>query len=153
MASSIPAAMDYLHTQVLALPEAAAPVVVSDGWPASRGDEFVALGITPDDDEAGVTVAYAELSGDEHEDVEVPCIVAVRRSGTSAASNARTRAFELFDAVNTLVRSDRRLGGAVRTGLPARVARYQMSQTSESREAGDGRWCEIRFTLAWQHRG
>lgn len=153
MASSIPAAMDYLHTQVRALPETAAPVVVSDGWPASRGDEFVALGITPEEDDSGVTVAYAELSDAEHEDVEVPCIIAARRSGTDAASAARAAAFGIYDAVRGLVAADRRLGGAVRPGLPARVLRYQMSQTAEPREAGDGRWCEIRFTVGWQHRG
>jgi hypothetical protein len=153
MGSSIPAGLDYLATQVRALPEAAAPVVVSDGWPASRGDAMVALGITPEEDDSGVTVAYAELSDLETENVEIPCIVAVRRNGTNAASLARTAAFGLYDAINGLIRSDRRLGGAVRPGLPARVAQYQVSQTADQREAGDGRWCEIRFTIAWRHRG
>jgi hypothetical protein len=153
MSSSIPAALDYLVTQVRALPEAAAPVVVSDGWPVQRGDAMVAIGITPDDDESGVIVAYAELSRQETETVELPCIVAVRRAGSGAASAARAAAFGIYDAVRDLVQSDRRLGGAVVPGLPARISAYQMSQTAEPREAGDGRWCEVRFTVAWQHRG
>lgn len=153
MASSIPAAVDYLVAQVRSLPEAAAPVAVSDGWPTQRGDGLVAIGITPEDDESGVTIAYAELSRQEYESVELPCIVAVRRTGTGAASAARVAAFGIYDAIRDLIEGDRRLGGAVRTGLPARIASYQMNQTSEPREAGDGRWCEIRFTIAWQHRG
>lgn len=154
MASSLPAAMDYLAEQVRALPAVtAAGAVVSDGWPASRGDVMVALGITPEADDAGVAVAYAELSGQQTEDVEVPCIVAARSVGAGAARAARAAAFALFDAVDGLIRADRRLGGALTPGLPARVVRYQMSQTAEPREAGDGRWCEIRFTVGWQHRG
>lgn len=153
MASSIPAALDYLVTQVRALPAAAAPVVVSDGWPTQRGDALVAIGITPEDDESGVTVAYAELSQLETETVSLPCIIAVRRAGNGAASAARAAAFGIYDAIRDLIKADRRLGGAVTTGLPARIASYQMNQTSEARQAGGGRWCEIRFTIAWQHRG
>lgn len=153
MTSSIPAAVDYLVAGVRALPEAAAPVVVSDGWPAERGDTMVAIGITPEDDESGVTIAYAELSRQEYESVEIPCIVAVRRAGSGAASAARTAAFVLYDAIRDLVSADRRLGGAVVPGLPARISAYQMVQTSEPQPAGEGRWCEIRFTVAWRHRG
>lgn len=153
MASSIPAALNYLVAAVRALEAAQPPVVVSDGWPAARGDTMVAIGITPEDDDSGVTVSYAQLSREEHEDVELPCIVAVRRTGAGAASAARVAAFGLLDAIRGLVQADRRLGGAVTTGLPARVAAYQMSQTADAQKAGEGRWCEIRFTVTWQHRG
>lgn len=153
MASSLPAALNYLVASVRALEAVQPPVVVSDGWPAARGDTMVAIGITPEDDDSPVVASYAELSREEYEDVEVPCIIAARRVGTDAASAARVAAFALLDAIRELIRADRRLGGAVTTGLPARLARYEVSQTSEPQQAGEGRWCEIRFTLAWQHRG
>jgi hypothetical protein len=151
MASSIPGALDYLVT--MATTAVNGNATVSDGWPIQRSDALVAIGITPEDDDAPVVGSYAELSRDEYEDVEVPCIIAVRKAGTAAASAARTAAFALLDAIRAALKTDRRLNGAVVPGLPARVARYEVSQTAEPKEAGEARWCEIRFTVAWQHRG
>lgn len=153
MASSIPDALDHLVQQIAALPEAAPPVVVSDGWPAERGDAVVAVGINPEEEDSSATVTYSQLDGMDVESVEIPSIIAVRRTGSDAASRARTAAFALYDVVRELIRTDRRLGGAVKTGMPVRISRFRMSQTAEPREAGDGRWCEIRWTLAWEHRG
>lgn len=152
MASSIPPALDYLVAQVRALP-AMADVKVSDGWPGERGDSMVVIGINPDDDESGVVANYAELSGLETEEVDVPCMVWARRVGDQAASRARVDAFALLDAIRDLIRSDRRLGGNVRPGLPARVSGWTMAQTSAASPAGEGRGCEIRFVVSWQHRG
>lgn len=154
MASSIPAALDYLATEIRALaPVQASKVAVNDGWPAQRGDQLIALGVVPEEDDTGVAGAYAELSREEYENVEVPSIVVVRSGGANAASEARRQAFVLFDAINELIRADRRLGGAIKPGLPARIARLAVSQTADVRQAGEGRVCEIRFTVVWQHRG
>lgn len=153
MASSVPAALDYLVAQIATLPQAQPPVVVSDGWPAQRGDDGIVIGINPEGDEAGIAGAYAELSGQEYEEVEVPCILWSHRSGTNAASAARAAAFALFDAVRALVKSDRRFGGAIRPGMPARVSTWSVAQTSAATQAGEGRVCEIRFVVTWQHRG
>lgn len=153
MSSSFPAAMDYVVAQTRSLPDAAAPVVVEDGWPLQRSDEMIVWGINPEEDDSEMTGSYSDLERtSELEAVEVPSIIAVRRSGTDAVSAARARAFALFDAVRELVRSDRRFGGAIRTGMPARVVRWTVSQTAEPREAGEGRWCQIRFVVGWEHR-
>lgn len=153
MASSIPAALDYLVAQVRALPEAQPPVAVADGWPTTRSDTEIVIGIDADDGDTEVTGSYAQLSREEYEDVEVPCEIAVRRAGSAASSQARTAAFALLDAVRTLVASDRRFDGAVRPGLPARVVRWTMHQTDNAEQAGEGRTCVIRFTIGWRHRG
>nr|MDT0660863.1 hypothetical protein [Micromonospora sp. DSM 115978] len=154
MASSLPAALTWLHQQIGGLDVIAGPppAVVSDGWPLSRGDRMVALGITPEGDEQGVTVTYAELSRQEVETVTVRSVIACRRVGAGAAPAARADAFAIFDAIRGLVRADRRLGGAVEPGLPAQISDYTVDQTSEPKPAGDGRWCEIRWTLTWRHR-
>lgn len=157
MSSSIPAALDWLVPGIRALDEVGdMRAVVADGWPAERGDTLIAIGVTPEEDESGITATYAELSRMEVEDVEVPCIIAVRRvrsDPSAGASVARTDAYALLDAIRDLVAGDRRLGGAVRPGLPARIGRWQMSQTSDARQAGEGRVCEIRWVISWQHRG
>jgi hypothetical protein len=153
MASSIPAALDYLVAAVRDLPEAGPPVAVSDGWPVQRSDDEIVIGIDTDDGNSQVGADYAQLSRMEEEEVAVPCVVAVRRGGSDAASAARTAAFGLLDAVRGLVASDRTLGGAVRQGLPARVAGWTMAQTSDAQQAGEGRVCQITFTLTWRHRG
>ncbi|MEU8264478.1 hypothetical protein AB0C02_28130 [Micromonospora sp. NPDC048999] len=154
MSSSVPAALDYLAREIRALgPVKAAKVPVSDGWPNKRGDRLIALGVVPEDEDSSVLVSYAELSREEYESVEVPCIVVARCGGANAAADARRQAYELFDAIAELVRRDRRLGDAVKPGLPARIVRAAMSQTSDVRQAGEGRVCEIRFALTWQHRG
>src|SRR5690606_17483536 len=153
MASSLPDALDYLVAQIRALPQAQPPVVVSDGWPAQRGDNGIVIGVNPEGDETGIAGSYTELSGEEYEDVEVPCILWARRAGTDAASAARRAAFALFDAVRDLVKADRRFGGAIRPGMPAQVATWTVAQTSSVTQAGEGRVCEIRFVVAWRHRG
>ena len=154
MASSLPGVLDYLHQQIPALPavQQLRPVV-ADGWPDQRGDVLIALGVVPEEDEAGVVATYAELSREEYEEVTVPSIIAVRRSGANAASRARADAFALFDAIRELVRSDRRCGGAIVPGMPARIVSYDVAQTSRVQQAGEGRTCEIRWILTWQHRG
>lgn len=150
--SSVPGALDYLVAQIRALPQCQPPVVVSDGWPASRGDAMVVIGVNPEEDDAGITADWAEISGQEYEAVEMPCIVVVRRAGGTAVKQARDDAFVIFDAIRDLVRSDRRFAGAIVPGLPARVSRWAVSQTAEARQAGEGRKCEIRFVVTWQHR-
>lgn len=153
MGSSIPAAVDYLVAAIRGLDEAQPPVAVSDGWPTTRSDTEIVIGIDTDDGETAVTGAYAELSREEYEGVEVPCVIAVHRAGQNASSRARTDAYALLDAVKALVASDRRFGGAIRPGMPARVVRWSMQQTSSAQQAGEGRVCVLTFVVGWQHRG
>jgi len=151
VSSSIPEALDWLVGQIR---DAVGPgVAVSDGWPAVRSDDLIAIGVTPEGDDATLTGSYAELGGGaQYEAIEIPAIIICRRAGTDAAKAARDAAFALFDQVNDLVAADRRLGDAVRPGLPARVVRWQVAQTADVRQAGEGRVCEIRWILAWTHR-
>ncbi|WFE45306.1 hypothetical protein [Verrucosispora sp. WMMD1129] len=153
MGSSIPGALDYLARETRALDAVKdARAAVSDGWPTERTDQMIALGVLPEDEDTTTVRAWAELSREEYENVEVPAIIAVRRAGSTAASDARRDAFVLFDAIQTLIRSDRRFGGAVVPGMPVRIARSSVSQTADVRQAGEGRVCEVRFVIAWQHR-
>lgn len=151
MASSVPAAVDWLVANIRAA--VASTVVVSDGWPDQRGDDLITVGITPDEDEAGVVATWAQLSGLDEEAVELPSLISVRRVGEGAQSRARLAAFDLLDQVRAVVAGDRRLGGAVVPGLPARVSGWRIVQTSNAREAGEGRQCRIVVTISWTHRG
>lgn len=154
MSSSIPGALDYLAEETRGLAAVqSGKVPVSDGWPTQRADQIIAFGVVPEDDDTGISIGYAELSREEYENVEVPSIIVVRSGSSTAAADARRQAYVLFDALNDLIRADRRLGGAVNPGLPARIARAAVSQTADARQAGEGRVCEIRFVIAWQHRG
>jgi hypothetical protein len=150
VASSVPTGVDWLVAQITA---AAPDVLVADGWPVGRKDDVIAVGITPDGDETGVSATYAQLSGLEEENVLLPSVVSVRRSGDNAASRSRAAAVALIDVIRGVVNADRRLGGAVVPGLPARVSGWRLAQTSSARPAGEGRTCEIIVMISWQHRG
>ncbi len=147
----MPAAVDWLIAQLRAAVPAS--VAVSDGWADVRSDDAITVGITPDRDETGVTASYAQLSGLEHEDVMVPSLISVRRSGANAQAAARMAAVGLLDVLRNVVAADRRLGGAVLPGLPARVSGWRLAETSTAQEAGEGRTCRIVVMLSWQHRG
>lgn len=158
MASSLPAALDYLVEQIPLLDAVQAMnAQVHDGWPTGRSDQMIVIGITPDEDDTGVSTAYAELSGLEYEEVILPSTLVVRRAGRhngrTAMSAARFDAFRLLDAIRELLVDDRRLGGAVVPGLPARMSTWRMIQTDTPQQAGEGRTCQIDFNFAWTHRG
>lgn len=153
MASSIPAAVDYLVAQVTALPECALPVVVSDGWPVRDADIGVAIGVVPDGEDTDTQVVYAQF-GTEWEQPIVPCLVWARKVAGDpglASKQARDAAFAIFDAIMAKVRQDRSLGGAVRAGA-AQVSQLRMDQTHDAPEAGEGRTCELRFHVQWKNR-
>jgi hypothetical protein len=152
--SSIPAAITYLVTTIRALPEAAAPVRVFDGWPG-RADTAVVIGITPDADETGAEPVHAELGAQaEWEIYDIPCIVwSWAGGGEEAMTTARTAAFTVFDAIQTLIRTTagRTLGGALNSGVAA-VRSWRIVQTGSADQASEGRRCEIRFTISCKNR-
>jgi hypothetical protein len=151
--SSIPAAITWLVAQVAALSECAAPVVVSDGIPVERADQCVVIGIAPDDDETGLEPIHAELGTQTQWEIyTIPCVLWARVGGTDMAA-ARTAAFTLLDAIDSLVRTTtgRTLGGALRSGS-AILTPVRISQTDTASEAGDGRVCEIRFGVRCKSR-
>jgi hypothetical protein len=149
--SCIPAAIDYLVAQITALPECAAPVVVHDGWPDSRGDRGVVVGITPEDDDSEAPSVHAALGAQmEYESPIIPCLLWSYVGGGSqsgAMKSARDAAFVIYNAIITKVRADRTLGGAVHSGA-ALVTGMTMRQTGSAAEAGSGRICEIRFVVS-----
>lgn len=149
--SSIPAAIDYLVAEVAALPECAAPVVVADGWADARGDTSVVIGITPEDPDTANEPIHAEVGAQtEWEIYEIPCILWCRVGG-SDMKVARDGAFTVFDAIGTLIRADRTLGGALHSGT-AQLASWRVAQTPAAPQAGDGRVCEIRFVVRCKNR-
>lgn len=154
MRSSVPAALDYLVQQVRLLPECAPPVTVEDGWPATRHTaDLVTIGINPEGEDTTIATDYAMLSGEEHETVDVPSLVSCHAAGENAASRARIKAYTILGAIQDLVQRDRTLGGAIVPGTQARLHRVAMEPTWQATQAGEGRWCDLRFWISWQHRG
>lgn len=147
--SSIPAAIDYLVTTIAALPECALPVIVEDGWPTRSAATGVAIGVIPGDDTTDDEVTHAQLGAQmEYEEYEIPCIVWAHVGGASA-KQARDAAFAVFNAFVSKVRTNpdgRTLGGALHSGT-AIVRNVRVAQTGTAAEAGDGRMCEIRFSV------
>lgn len=152
--STIPAAIDYVVTTVKALPAAAAPVVVSDGWSDQRGDTGVVIGITPEDPDTRGVKSWAELGARaQWEEYSIPCVIWARRVGDQAMKQARDAAFVLFDAIDTALRTQAgtTLGGVLKSGT-ALVSDPVMTQTNTAEEAGDGRICEIHFEVTCRSR-
>lgn len=156
--SSIPAAIDWLYETIFALPACASPCVVCDGWPDQRGDTGVVIGIVPDDPAALIAPAWAEIGARaQWERYAVPCIVWARRvgqpGGQRPAQAARAAAFEVFDAINSRLRtpSGVTLGGTLNSGT-AIVTNVRVEQTADAAASGAGRTCEIRFDVECKHR-
>lgn len=150
--SSIPSATDWLVTNITALTACAKPVEVSDGWPTVRADKGVAIGITPDDDETGAESVISQLGANmETETYLIPCIVWARAAGENANKTARDAAFTIINAILTLIRGDRTLGGALHSGY-AIVPAFSVIPTGDADAAGDGRWCEVRFMIRCTNR-
>jgi hypothetical protein len=152
--SSIPAAIDYLVTQVRALPECAAPVTVHDGFPVDTGQTAVAIGVVPHEEgDTENEVVYAQLGANmEWEEYDVPCIITAWIGGSEEATKqARDAAFTIFDAVVTKVRADRSLGGALHSA-PALVTGIRVEQTFTPTQAGEGRTCAISFKVRCKNR-
>ena len=152
---SFPAAVDWLVTNITALPECAAPVVVADGWPPERADKAVVVGLTPEDPETGNETAYAELGAQmEWENVSIPCIAwAYVGGGEEAMKTARDAVYTIMDAIGALLRTTagRTLGGAVHSGAAA-IRNVRTVQTGDVEPAGAGRSCEVRFNIAYNNR-
>lgn len=152
--SSIPAAIDYLVATIGALPECAAPVIVEDGWPTRSSPKGVGIGVIPGDDTTDDEVTIAQLgAGMEWEEYDIPCIVWAHVGGSSA-KEARDAAFAIFDAIVAAVRvnpAGRTLGGALNSNF-AMVRNVRMVQTGTAERAGDGRMCEIRFSVHAKNR-
>lgn len=152
--SSIPAAIDYLVATARLLPECAAPVIVEDGWPTRRSNTGLAIGVIPGDDTVDDEVVHAQLGAQmEREIYEIPCIIWARVGGANAKT-ARDAAFTVFNAFVTMVRvnpAGRTLGGALNSGF-AMVHNVRIVQTGTATEAGEGRQCEVIFSVRAENR-
>ena len=152
--STITAAIDYLVATVKALPAAASPVVVSDGWSDQRGDTGVVIGITPEDPDTRGVKSWAELGARaQWEEYSIPCIIWARRAGAGAMKQARDAAFVLFNAIDTALRTgDGPTLGGVLQSASALLSNPVMGQTNSAEEAGEGRICEIYFEVQCRSR-
>ena len=152
--SSIPAAIDYLVTNIGALTECAAPVIVEDGWPTRSAPSGVAVGVIPGDGITDDEVTHAQLGAQmEWEQYEIPCIVWAHVGGNTAKT-ARDAAFAIYNAIVALVRTNpagRTLGGALNSNV-AIVHNVRVVQTDTAEDAGEGRRCEIRFSVGCKNR-
>lgn len=151
--SSIPAALDYLVAAVTAFPAAAAPVVVSDGWPDEKAQVGVTIGIDPEDDATENANAHAQVGGQvEWEEYFIPCVIWAYRGGADMKA-ARDAAFVIYDALLTHLKTvaGRTLGGALHSGT-AQVTNVRVVQTGNQPEAAAGRRCDIYFAVHCKNR-
>ncbi len=151
--SSIPAAIDYLVATVRAFPQAAAPVVVTDGWPDEKAPTGVVIGIDPEDDATENVNVYAQVGAQvEWEEYFIPCVIWAYKGGSDMKA-ARDAAFVLYDALLTHLKTTagRTLGGALHSGT-ARATNVRIVQTGSNAEAGAGRRCDIYFAVHCRNR-
>jgi hypothetical protein len=149
--SSIPAAIDYLVTQARALPAFAAPVVVCDGWPDQRADAGLVVGLTPEDPDTVGEPFHAEVGAQTQWEVyDIPCLLWARIGGSDMQA-ARNAAFALFNALDSFLRANRTLGGALHSGT-ALMTGVRIEQSATAAEAGDGRTCKVRFVVRCKNR-
>lgn len=147
--TSLGRAIDYLVTSVTALPECAAPVVVSDGYPTRRANLMVVIGVTNEDGTSEVESDWAGLGANhEDEDFRIPCLIESYLGGADAVVKpARDAAITILDAINAKVRTDRSLGGALTSPGAAALRDVRLVQTSAPEEAGDGRYARFYFNV------
>lgn len=145
--STIPTAMAGLLASLRST-SALSGVEVHDGPPmTSDPGEWVAVGYDPLDPTTSVEASQVPASlGNRarEESYEVLCSLA-SWSGDEDMANRRVRALELFAAVESAVRSDITLGGAVRT---AQIASYALTQE----QTGSGSSAGVRFRIACSAR-
>lgn len=153
MASAVPDAIDWLVANIGALAECALPVVVSDGWPDEVAiNTYVAIGVTPDDQEVPTQAAFAQLGGGQEEDVTgIPCLMESQAAGEGAQKTARDAVFVILDAIRGLLRSKPTMDDILQSGA-AQVSTYSLRQTPTAVEAGQGRSAEIFFVVTFNHR-
>jgi len=151
--TAIGRAVDYLVTQITALP-AAAQAVVSDGFPASRADLMVSVGVTNEDGGSEFEINWAGLgAGREDELFSIPVLIeAYAGGGPEVMSTVRLNAVAVLDAVNGLIRTDRTLGGALTSPGVAQVRNIRLVQTNTPEEAGEGRYARIYLDVVCTSR-
>jgi len=149
MMPSIPAAIDWLVTNIGALTVSeVGDFAVADGIP-TQADTLVCIGITPDTESTDATTEwmFIGLQG-MSETYSIPCTLWATTGGTGQKT-VRDRAFALFSAIFDLVNAHPGLDTAGVDLLPsgsARVTDIRLLQTTVT-EAGEGRVAEIRFNV------
>jgi hypothetical protein len=149
--SSIPAVIDWLVAHIGALPECAAPVVVSDGWPLKRNATGVEIGVTPEDSQIENQAMPAQLGGQlDDEQYDIPITVRGWTGGTSQKT-ARDTAFTIANAIWGLLRTHPTVDDLLNSGA-VQITDTGIRQTGDVASAGQGRRCEVRFTVHCRNR-
>ncbi len=147
--TSVGRAIDYLVTQITALPECASPVIVSDGYTARRGAQMVWVGVTSADGTSDVKSDWAGIGAQrEDETFDIPMLIEQSAGGGDVAVKVvRDRALVILDAINAKIRTDRSLGGALTLPGWAAVRDVRLTQTADPEEAGEGRFARVFFVV------
>lgn len=147
MGTAIGRAVDYLVAQLPLLPALASPVVVSDGFPITRADLLVAIGVTNEDGASEYNIDWAGLGANrEDEAFDIPCLIDSYVGGATQKA-PRDAAVTVLDAINAKIRLDRTLGGALGPPGVAAIRDVRLVQTSTSEEAGEGRYARCYFNV------
>lgn len=148
--STIPAAIDGLLTALRASADLAAPVKVVDGYPRFRitNVDLVAVG-GKDEPVAAGEQTPAGLGAQSREERYSLTVYCSSSRGGENQKVVRDRAFELMAAVETVLRTDGTLGGAVRF---AQVGGDITLLETDADTAGQGVFAEVSFLVDVQAR-
>lgn len=118
--SRIPAIVEAVVTVVTTAVGSSAQVF--DGaWSTVPDGDYVAVGWTPDDQFASSAQTWAAQGNRSRDEaITVPCYIDSYSGDTDVAAR-RTVAFNLLGLIETAVRADPTLGGAVPRSLPAEI--------------------------------
>lgn len=153
--SSIPGAIDHLVTWARAASQFAAPVVVCDGLPDAEAALGIAFGVTPGGDDTNANNFHAELGAQaQWEEYDIPCLIwSFQGGGAEVMKTARDNAFTLLNALDTYLRTTtgRTLAGVLSSGH-AIITPVSIRQTDLPEQAGEGRVCELVFSIHCKSR-
>ena len=140
MGTSVGAAIDFIVANLgPALLAVDSTAVAVDNEPFFSSQSMVVIGRTDPENalagDGGQMIINLGAS-ERQEDYVIPCYVSVYRLGPQQKP-ARDAAIALFDATAHLIAADVTLGGLLRKGRRAEIARMQLVQTRDSNDTGD----------------
>ena len=145
--------IDYLVALIAGLPECAAPVQVTDGWPGTyQAQQMVSVGGGPEMDDQSTLrdfVVMGNAPGNLEEEFAVQVYIRCWTGGT-IQKTSRDQALTIFQAIEAKVRTDLTLGGTV-APYPVHVGQADLRQTMPGASL-KGRVAEIRFTVNVRNR-
>jgi hypothetical protein len=145
--TTIDAVIDALLALIAGLPECAAPVFVSDGYPISEPNTIVTVGGTVEPVVEG-DHSWAEIGHLAREEDYLVQVVISAYDGGFVQKTARDQAFTIFRAIDAALVADPTLGGLVRICASTLLSLKQTDIETASR----GRFAALTFHVHVKNR-